>query len=166
MTRSTRFTVSSRARGYAPGRIGTALVFVALALALLPFADLGIAGHAPWAELRRMVSGLMAPDFGALESLARTAGLTVAFALCGVALGAACGFALAPLYRLGPVRLGCVAIRAVHELFWAILLMQVTGLSASIAAQPMAAQSKILIVIPSCGPFRGRVPPTPRAKIH
>lgn len=145
MTRSTRFTVSSRARGYAPGRIGTALVFVALALALLPFADLGIAGHAPWAELRRMVSGLMAPDFGALESLARTAGLTVAFALCGVALGAACGFALAPLYRLGPVRLGCVAIRAVHELFWAILLMQVTGLS--------AATGILAIAIPYAGIF-------------
>ncbi|TYR32731.1 ABC transporter permease [Mesorhizobium microcysteis] len=111
------------------GRLGTAAAFVVLAVALLPAADFRISGHDPWAELARMGQGLLSPDFSAIGTLARAAALTVAFAICGVALGASTGFALAPLYRFAPVRLFCVAIRSIHELFWAILLLQITGLS-------------------------------------
>ena len=34
---------------------------------------------------------------------------------------------LAPIY--GRVRLLCVSVRAVHELFWALLLLNMTGMS-------------------------------------
>jgi len=113
------------------GRIGTAAAFVALAVALLPIADLRMASHDPWAELGRMGAGLLSPDFSSLGALSYAAALTVAFAICGVALGATAGFLLAPLYRFAPVRLLCITIRSIHELFWAILLLQVTGLSAT-----------------------------------
>ncbi len=113
------------------GRVGTALAFVALALILLPVADLRVAGHDPWAVLARMGQGLLAPDFSALNRLTYTAALTIAFAVCGVAAGATAGFLLAPLYRFAPIRAFCIAIRSIHELFWAILLLQVTGLSAT-----------------------------------
>lgn len=114
-----------------PGRLGISLGFLLLAIALLPVADLGIAGHDPWGALSRMGAGLLSPDFGAISALAYTAALTVAFAICGVAAGATAGFLLAPFYHRAPVRLICVAIRAIYELFWALLLMQVTGLSAT-----------------------------------
>src|SRR5690606_15731029 len=113
------------------GRVGTALGFVALALILLPVADLRVAGHAPWAVMARMGQGLLAPDFSALNRLSYTAALTIAFAVCGVAVSASIGFLLAPLYRFAPVRGFCIAIRSIHELFWAILLLQITGLSAT-----------------------------------
>lgn len=113
------------------GRVGTAAAFVALAIALLPVADFRIAGHDPWAELARLGQGLLSPDFSAIGSLSHAALLTVSFAICGVAAGAATGFILAPFHRHGPVRLFCICIRSIHELFWAILLMQVTGLSAA-----------------------------------
>ena len=113
------------------GRVGTALAFVALAALLLPFADFRLGGHDPWVELGRMAAGLLSPDFSSIEALGWAAVLTVAFAICGVALGACAGFVLAPFYRVALVRNLCIAIRSIHELFWAILLMQVTGLSAT-----------------------------------
>ncbi|MBC9245245.1 ABC transporter permease [Paracoccus sp. 11-3] len=112
-------------------RISIALAFLFLAIALLPVADLNVAGHDPWAELGRMATGLLSPDFAAIGYLSYTAALTVAFAICGVAVGAGAGFLLTPLYHILPIRLFCVAIRSIHELFWAILLMQITGLSAT-----------------------------------
>lgn len=138
------FTASD-GRGPRLGRVGTALAFVALALLLLPFADFRLGGHDPWAELRRMGAGLLSPDFSSVEALGRAAVLTVAFALCGVAAGASAGFVLAPFYRNPLVRNFCIAIRAIHELFWAILLMQVTGLS--------AATGVLAIAIPYAGIF-------------
>ncbi|WP_152047449.1 PhnE/PtxC family ABC transporter permease [Aureimonas psammosilenae] len=114
-----------------PGRVAAAAFFLALALALLPVADLSVGAHDPWDELRRMGAGLLSPDFSPLATLVHAATLTLAFAFCGVAAGAGAGFALAPFYRFAPVRLLGVALRSIHELFWAVLLLQVTGLSAT-----------------------------------
>lgn len=125
------FTASDMAWPRRLGRVGTTLIFVAIALFLLPAADVRIASHDPWAELGRMGLGLLAPDFSATGTLVNAAILTVAFAICGVAAGAGAGFALALFYRFSAVRLFCVAIRSIHELFWAILLLQITGLSAT-----------------------------------
>lgn len=126
-----RSIVGDGGRGWPRGRLAVSLGFLAVAVALLPLADLRIASHNPWSELGRMVRGLLAPDFGALPALSHAAALTLAFGICGVAAGGLAGFLLAPLYRHAPVRFLCIAARSIHELFWAILLMQVTGLSAT-----------------------------------
>ena len=102
--------------------------FLIAALAVLPFADLGLAGHDPWAALARMGAAALHPDFGRIDDIFRATGLTVAFALAGVALGGVAGVALAPLYHLRGVRALAIALRSVHELFWALILMQGIGL--------------------------------------
>ena len=57
--------------------------------------------------------------------------LTVAFAMLGVGLGAAAGFGLPLVFaRSGAVRALAAAVRSVHELFWVLLLIQLTGISA------------------------------------
>lgn len=119
-------------------RLVTTLAFVAAALAVLPLADLQIGGHDPWAELGQMGRGLLSPDFSAITALSRATGLTFAFAVCGVTAGAMAGALLAPFYRLGFVRWACMAVRSIHELFWAILLMQITGLSATTGVLALA----------------------------
>lgn len=93
------------------------------------FADLSATRPDPWLTLAAMGRGLLTPDFGDIGGLARATGLTLAFAFCGVAFGAIAGLLLAPFYHLAPVRWLCVSVRAVHELFWALLLLNVTGLS-------------------------------------
>lgn len=111
-------------------RGGVAAAFAGLALLLLPFADLGVAGHDPWASVGRMARGFARPDFAAIEDIGRALLLTLAFAVGGVALGGAAGLALAPFYGSRPVRALCVGLRSVHELFWALMLMQGLGISA------------------------------------
>ncbi|WBU57758.1 PhnE/PtxC family ABC transporter permease [Paracoccus sediminicola] len=104
--------------------------FTAVAVLALPVADLELAGHDPWAMIGRMLSGFARPDFGAVEALSRALAMTVAFAVAGVALGAAAGLALAPFYDRAVPRALCVALRSVHEIFWALLLIQAIGIGA------------------------------------
>ncbi|WP_177158703.1 PhnE/PtxC family ABC transporter permease [Donghicola mangrovi] len=105
------------------------LALVASALIALGFANLTAGGPDPWITLGRIGAGLITPDFSDYTLLANAALLTVAFAFCGVAFGATFGLLLAPFYRLRRVRLPCITIRALHEIFWALLLLNVSGLS-------------------------------------
>ncbi|MBW3139248.1 ABC transporter permease [Ferrimonas balearica] len=91
--------------------------------------DVGLIATDPGSELLRLFQGLLMPDFLATERLFEALFATVAFALLGVTLGAVAGAMLAPLYHHRLVRYGCGLLRSVHELFWALLLMQLFGLS-------------------------------------
>ncbi|SEL04406.1 ABC transporter permease [Halomonas daqiaonensis] len=115
------------------------LTLVALAVILVPFADLAILTRDPWGELARMARGLAWPAWGALESPLEALGLTVAVALWGTLGGMLLGFPLALLFaRSRLVRAGCAFVRAIHELFWALLFLQVFGLSAATALMALA----------------------------
>ncbi len=104
--------------------------FALVALACLPLADLHVTTLHPFAEMMRLAGGLIRPDFLSIEGSSIV--YTVAFAVLGVALGAGVGLGLAvPFARSRTVRVACAALRSVHELFWALLLMQVFGLSAT-----------------------------------
>jgi phosphonate transport system permease protein len=105
----------------------TSLLFLLAALACLVAADLAITALNPWAELARLGRGILRPDLLSVEAWSVI--WTVAFAVLGVGLGAACGFLLAIAYpAFAPVRVLATVLRSVHELFWALLLIQVFGL--------------------------------------
>lgn len=109
------------------------------AAAVLPLADLSITTGNPWGELGRMLQGFVTPDFGATASPFEALLLTITFALWGVALGVLLGFPLALLFsRSRLLRMGCALVRAVHEIFWALLFLQVFGLSAVTALAAIA----------------------------
>ncbi|MCJ2011729.1 PhnE/PtxC family ABC transporter permease [Methylobacterium sp. J-076] len=113
-----------------PGYRGVSGGFAVAALACLSVADLHVTTLHPLAELTRFLGGLIRPDFPAVEAWG--VAYTVAFAVLGVGLGAGAGLLIAiPFARSRGVRLACAALRSVHELFWALLLMQVFGLSAT-----------------------------------
>jgi len=102
--------------------------FLLVAIIALGAADLAISALDPWAEMRRLLAGFMRPDVLAIEAMSVV--WTVAFAVVGVALGASAGLLLALGFaRLRSIRVLCAALRSVHELFWALLLIQVTGFS-------------------------------------
>src|SRR5713101_5515158 len=105
----------------------TNLFLLTAALALLA-ADLAVSALNPWAEMRRLIAGLVRPDLLSIEVMSVV--WTVAFAVLGVALGAVTGFLLALVFaRLRVVRVLAAFLRSVHELFWALLIIQVAGLS-------------------------------------
>jgi phosphonate transport system permease protein len=104
--------------------------FLLVAIVALALADISVTALDPWAEMRRLVAGVFHPDPWSIETMSVV--WTVAFAVLGVSLGASAGFVLALVFaRLRAIRLLCAFLRSVHELFWALLLIQVAGLSAT-----------------------------------
>ena len=76
-----------------------------------------------------MLWGVVTPDFLAVQTIGTAILQTVAFALVGVALAAVGGFLLAQFFHIAAVRMACAVVRAIHELFWALIFLQVLGLS-------------------------------------
>ncbi|MCK4707223.1 MAG: ABC transporter permease, partial [Gammaproteobacteria bacterium] len=103
-------------------------LFIVLAIACLPFADLSINTYDPMAELGRLFSGLLHPSLLNIENPLTALLQTIAFAMLGVSSGSLIGFALAQIFHFRLVRVLCALIRAVHELFWALIFLQIFGL--------------------------------------
>ncbi|MDY6841333.1 MAG: ABC transporter permease, partial [Pseudomonadota bacterium] len=107
--------------------VRTSLIFVAIALIGLLFADIAITASNPWRDLGNFFVGVLTPNFFSSEGLMTALLRTVAFAFVGVTLGSICGFLLSLIYRFLPVRIICAFIRAIHELFWALIFLQFFG---------------------------------------
>ncbi len=105
------------------------MVFIAMAVIATVFADIVIAHVDPWFELGKIGYGLVTPDFFSTENLLTSLLYTLAFAVVGTVLGNTAGFALALLFEFRIVRFFCAFIRSIHEIFWALLFLQVFGLS-------------------------------------
>src|SRR3990172_966132 len=118
-------------RSHALPKLGYASVsgwFLLVACLALIIADIAVTTLDPWAEMRRLVQGILRPDFLSVEAMSVV--WTIAFAVLGVGVGASSGFLMALVFdRSRLVRMGCAFLRSVHELFWALLLMQVFGLT-------------------------------------
>jgi phosphonate transport system permease protein len=108
----------------------TSLWFLGIAVACLFLADIEIITQDPWPEMKRLGLGLITPDFGNWRQIGEALAMTVAFAFMGVACANIFGFLLAVVFHYRIVRTGCAFIRAVHELFWALIFLQVFGLTA------------------------------------
>lgn len=116
-----------------------------IALALLPLSDLAITTLDPRDVLARMLYGAVTPSFVNIEDLWHALAATLAFGLQGVALGALGGFLLSFALHWRAVRVFCAFIRAIHELFWALVFLQLFGLS------PLT--GLLAIAIPYAGTF-------------
>ena len=115
---------------YIPGsRSWVSIVFLLIALICLVPADMAIYPSDPWLEFRRFLAGLISPEIGNVGEIGRQLVNTITFALLGVALSSICGFFLALYFHRRSIRVSCAFIRAIHELFWALILMQMFGLS-------------------------------------
>jgi phosphonate transport system permease protein len=105
----------------------TSLLFLISALLCLGVADIAITALNPWGEMLRLVHGVLRPDVLSIEAWSVV--WTVAFAVVGVGIGAAVGFLLAIAFpHFAAVRGTAIVLRSIHELFWALLLIQVFGL--------------------------------------
>ena len=120
-------------------------LFVAIAIVCLPFADLAITTLDPWAELQLLFSGLLSPSLRNIDAPFQALLQTVAFAILGVAVGSVSGFALALIFHWRLVRMMCAFVRAIHELFWALIFLQIFGL------HPLT--GLLAIAIPYAGTF-------------
>ncbi len=103
-------------------------LFILAALACLPFSDLSINTFDPLSELLLMLSGLLHPSMSLISDPLDAFLQTLAFAFLGVGLGCIAGFLLALIFHFPLVRITCALLRSVHELFWALIFLQIFGL--------------------------------------
>ena len=103
-------------------------LFVLIAGFSLLLADIEIISLEPWQELKRLFSGLFSPDWSNPLEIGEAFLQTLAFAILGVAGGSFFGFLLALIFHWRWVRVSCAFIRAIHELFWALIFLQIFGL--------------------------------------
>ncbi|MDR9488792.1 MAG: ABC transporter permease [Spiribacter sp.] len=108
--------------------VRTSLWLFGIALVCIWIADLEIRAISPWTELGRFTRGLIQPDFSTFDTAIVALGRTVAFAFTGVGIAAILGMGLALVFHYRIVRTGCAFIRAIHELFWALIFLQFFGL--------------------------------------
>ncbi len=111
-----------------PLRRNTFLLFL-LALCCLPFADLELSFPDFWPELSRLGFAMLTPKVINGQEFLSVLVTTLSFAFQGVALGVVAGFLLALGYTNPWLRGFCAFIRAIHELFWALIFIQLTGLT-------------------------------------
>jgi phosphonate transport system permease protein len=122
----------------------TSVLFLISALLCLTIADIAITALNPWGEMLRLMRGILRPDVLSIEAWSVV--WTVAFAVLGVGIGAITGFLLAIAFpRFAAVRGTAIVLRSIHELFWALLLIQVFGLG--------PATGVLAIAIPYAGIF-------------
>jgi len=123
------FYTNNKIKSSVSGLRNISLGFVFVAILCSFFADLSVLTLTPWHELSLMGHGIIHPNIWSWSGLLSAVGNTLAFAFQGVFIGALLGFLLSLFYGFRVVRLFCAFIRSIHELFWALLLMQVFGLS-------------------------------------
>ena len=100
--------------------------------------DVQIYTAEPWPHFKTMLSGLFRPSVEQPLSLVYDLLYTLAYALLGVSTSVVAGFILSLLYQNSLVRGLCAFFRAIHELFWALIFIQIFGLSASSAILAIA----------------------------
>jgi len=114
------------------------LTLLALGLSVSLFSNIQIFASDPWAHFNQMLSGLLNPVIDHPRALAYDLLYTLAFALLGVSLSIVAGFFLSLLYQHWFVRGVCAFFRAIHELFWALIFIQLFGLSSTSAILAIA----------------------------
>ncbi len=103
-------------------------IFILIAGLSLLVADIEIISLEPWQELKRLFSGLLTPNWENPIEIGHAFLQTLAFAILGVTGGSVVGFLLALIFHWSWVRYACAFIRAIHELFWALIFLQIFGL--------------------------------------
>jgi phosphonate transport system permease protein len=116
-----------------------------IALLLLPLSDIDVSVVDPWDVFAHMLHGAVTPSFANVDGLWQALAATLAFGLQGVALAALAGFLLAFAMHRRSVRIFAAFIRAIHELFWALIFLQLFGLT------PLT--GLLAIAIPYAGTF-------------
>lgn len=107
----------------------SSLILIIIALICLPFASLEIFTISPEVELARIATGLITPTLESPQVVIDALLTTLAFAIQGVSLALVFGIILAIFHHYALVSAFCAFIRAIHELFWALLLLQLFGLN-------------------------------------
>lgn len=93
------------------------------------FADISLYASEPWQQLYLLIEGFTTPTVYNWLDWRDAMVATLSFALLGVSFGAIFGFLLSIIFQYRVIRWLCATFRAIHELFWALIFIQLFGLT-------------------------------------
>ena len=109
--------------------LNVSLIFLAVFVISLFFADLEISAYEPFLELSKFISGIKDINFSSIDTLLEAVLQTIYIATISIVLSAVFGFILSFYFKYMLVRVTLAYIRAIHEIFWALIFLQIFGLN-------------------------------------
>lgn len=123
----------------------TCFGFLLAGFIALFFVDFEISTINPIIELSKIANGILCPSFARFTEIYPSIFTTVAIAIVSITISIIIGSIIAFFYNQWYARAVCIALRSVHEIFWALLLIPIFGLT------PLSAV--LAITIPFIGIF-------------
>ena len=105
------------------------LFFIFIAFISFVFSDFSISTINPFFELKKFVFSISEIKIYDIPSLLPSLARTVAIAVLAIFFSSIIGFILALMYENIIVRTILAFIRAIHEIFWALIFLQIFGLN-------------------------------------
>ncbi len=109
--------------------LNVSVIFIAVALVSFIFADFSISTIDPFMELKNFSLALFQIDISQTPKLIPALFTTVSIAIVAMVISSILGFILALVFENFFVRTTLAFTRAIHELFWALIFLQIFGLN-------------------------------------
>ena len=105
------------------------LAFLFVGVISFIFADLSISTLHPFLETGKFFSSIVHINFANSEYVIEALLNTITIAIISIAISSVIGFFFAIVFKNIVVRIGLAFTRAIHELFWALIFLQIFGLN-------------------------------------
>ena len=109
--------------------LNVSLIFLLIGLVSFIFADLSISTLDPFLETGKFFGGLIDINFTNADYIIEALLNTITIAIMAIFISCVFGFIFAIVFKSMIVRIGLAFTRAIHELFWALIFLQIFGLN-------------------------------------
>jgi phosphonate transport system permease protein len=110
-------------------RFQVSLFFALVSIFLLFFGDFSISTLHPFLEIKKFFFALLHVNFFDAQNYLMALWRTLSIALIAIILSSIFGLGLGLLFHFQIVRISLAFTRAIHELFWALIFLQLFGLT-------------------------------------
>ncbi|MCP4971892.1 MAG: ABC transporter permease, partial [Arcobacter sp.] len=109
--------------------VNVSLLFLGIAFVSFLFADFSVSTQEPFLELKKFIFSIVNMDIKTIPSLLPALFTTISIAVVAMFFSVIIGFFLAIFFENFFLRITLAFTRAIHELFWALIFLQIFGLN-------------------------------------
>lgn len=109
--------------------LNVSLLFLGIAFVSFIFADFSISTQEPFLELKRFTFSIIDINIYSIPSILPALFTTISIAVVAMFFSVIIGFILAIFFENFFLRITLAFTRAIHELFWALIFLQIFGLN-------------------------------------
>ena len=114
---------------FANKSINVTLLFLLVGVISFIFADLSISTLHPFLETSRFFGAIVDINFQNVDYIIEAFLNTIAIAIVAIFISSLLGFLFAIIFRNMFIRISLAFTRSIHELFWALIFLQIFGLN-------------------------------------